>query len=175
MVTWSSDTVAVSTDDFPIKYKYVANGHRQSPTTRPLTWDAVARAIYKPPADGCVLCTSLPWQSRSGIVRWSRQQKGETHVAHGDSAHMCVQDCRGSIRADGTGQRLGVGHSGWHGRLSGRELTMLASALLVALLMLKCAGRQCASTHVHHNRYASTRNFWSVAWAIDAPAMMMGP
>ncbi len=52
MVTWSSDVVHVSTDEFPVKYKYVTNGHRQSPTTRPLIWDAVARALYKPPTDG---------------------------------------------------------------------------------------------------------------------------
>ena len=51
-VTWSSDAIHVSADEFPVKYKYVTNGHRQSPTTRPLIWDAVARALYKPPADG---------------------------------------------------------------------------------------------------------------------------
>ena len=36
---------------FPFTYRYVANGHRSSPTSRPLAWDALPRTCTGTPAD----------------------------------------------------------------------------------------------------------------------------
>ena len=38
---------------FPFIYRFCANGHRSSPTTRPLVWDLAHRECIQPPADGC--------------------------------------------------------------------------------------------------------------------------
>lgn len=35
----------IPTRRFPIKYKVVANGHRRSPTTRPMLWDVLDRCL----------------------------------------------------------------------------------------------------------------------------------
>jgi hypothetical protein len=53
-VVWTSEPVNVPITSFPVEYKFVANGHRVSPTTRPLIWDARARMLDHPPKDGYV-------------------------------------------------------------------------------------------------------------------------
>jgi hypothetical protein len=51
-VVWTSELVNVPITSFPVEYKFVANGHRVSPTTRPLIWDARARVLDHPPKGG---------------------------------------------------------------------------------------------------------------------------
>lgn len=59
-VMWTSDTVHVPITSFPLEFKFVANGHRVSPTTRPLIWDARTRVVEQPPKDGVVRDTFDP-------------------------------------------------------------------------------------------------------------------
>lgn len=49
-IIFRSDPVTIPITRFPLHYKYVANGHRVSPTTRPLIWDLHARTLASPPA-----------------------------------------------------------------------------------------------------------------------------
>ena len=50
-LVWESPPVRVPAASFPFEYRYVANGHRSSPTSRPLAWDAAVRVCTGTPAD----------------------------------------------------------------------------------------------------------------------------
>mmetsp|Transcript_6370 Transcript_6370/g.18321 ORF Transcript_6370/g.18321 Transcript_6370/m.18321 type:complete len:699 (+) Transcript_6370:300-2396(+) len=64
-VIWGSVPVSVPITKFPIHYKYVANGHRVSPTTRPLIWDLQERVVLAPPRDGVIHDTFEPTAENS--------------------------------------------------------------------------------------------------------------
>ena len=50
-LVWESPPVRVPAFSFPFEYRYVANGHRSSPTSRPLAWDDAARVCTGTVAD----------------------------------------------------------------------------------------------------------------------------
>ena len=50
-LVWESAPVPVPPASFPFEYRYVANGHRSSPTSRPLAWDAAPRTCTGTAAD----------------------------------------------------------------------------------------------------------------------------
>jgi len=66
----------METSRFPINYKVVANGHRHSPTARPMIWDTVDRRVERPPRNGVVECAFCPEHINSGSGWVSRGASG---------------------------------------------------------------------------------------------------
>ncbi|GAB4820329.1 hypothetical protein N2152v2_007375 [Parachlorella kessleri] len=58
--TWRSPGITFAQEQFPLRFKLVANGHRSSPNTRPLIWDSVSRVLYTPPEGGVHRCRFEP-------------------------------------------------------------------------------------------------------------------
>ena len=50
--TWRSEVLTLPAARLPLRWKFVANGHRSSPNTRPLIWDSRSRVLHAIPADG---------------------------------------------------------------------------------------------------------------------------
>ncbi len=52
--TWCSGPFSIAAKCLPLRFKFVANGHRSSPNTRPLIWDSQSRLVQEKdiPADG---------------------------------------------------------------------------------------------------------------------------
>lgn len=62
--TWRSPQLSIPASRMPLRLKFVANGHRSSPNTRPLIWDSRSRVYERLPADGCAQGVGLPELSR---------------------------------------------------------------------------------------------------------------
>lgn len=58
--TWRSDLLAIPANKMPLRFKFVANGHRSSPNTRPLIWDSQSRVYHRIPPDGVLRCEFEP-------------------------------------------------------------------------------------------------------------------
>lgn len=58
--TWRSPQLLYAQEQFPLRFRLVANGHRSSPNTRPLIWDSSSRVLYAPPEDGVYCCEFEP-------------------------------------------------------------------------------------------------------------------
>ena len=63
---WSSKPLELPSLRFPLKIRFLANGHRSSPNTRPLVWDITSRRIWAPPSDGIVTFCFEPTSDDSG-------------------------------------------------------------------------------------------------------------
>ena len=69
---WTSPQLSIPVNKLPLRIKFVANGHRSSPNTRPLIWDSRSRVYDAIPADGCAQlpadwkCPSEPHVGRMG-------------------------------------------------------------------------------------------------------------
>lgn len=50
---WRSCRLSIPAAKLPLRFKFVANGHRHSPNTRPLIWDSSSRVVHAVPEDGC--------------------------------------------------------------------------------------------------------------------------
>lgn len=55
---WRSGPLPVR--KLPLRIKFVANGHRSSPNTRPLIWDSASRVYDRVPPGGTILCEFEP-------------------------------------------------------------------------------------------------------------------
>jgi glycerophosphoryl diester phosphodiesterase len=74
-ITWTSKPLQIAKTRFPLKFRFLANGHRSSPNTRPLRWDRSSRKIWSPPDNGEVLFLFEPtpddsdsgWVHRAGV------------------------------------------------------------------------------------------------------------
>ena len=51
---WMSTPITLPSLRFPLKLRFLANGHRSSPNTRPLVWDLPSRRVAAPPEDGII-------------------------------------------------------------------------------------------------------------------------
>ena len=71
-VVWTSTPLSIPARRFPLKLRFLANGHRSSPNSRPLTWDLNSRRIPLPsPTDNGVVEFNFdptPDDSDSGFV-----------------------------------------------------------------------------------------------------------
>ncbi|KAK9814473.1 hypothetical protein WJX72_006486 [[Myrmecia] bisecta] len=75
---WVSKPLEIPAARFPLEYRYVSNGHRHSPTNRPLIWDLASRRCSLTPADGAVVDSYNPtpddsasgWVCTSGMGRF---------------------------------------------------------------------------------------------------------
>jgi glycerophosphoryl diester phosphodiesterase len=74
-ITWASKPLNIPSTRFPIKLRFLANGHRSSPNTRPLVWDLASRRIWMPPDNGEITFCFEPtpddsdsgWVHRAGV------------------------------------------------------------------------------------------------------------
>lgn len=74
---WRSGLLSIPAAKLPLRFKFVANGHRHSPNTRPLIWDSASRVVDAIPEDGCGLESWVPgspaqpaaWSWLQGAVR----------------------------------------------------------------------------------------------------------
>ncbi|KAL4420635.1 hypothetical protein ABPG75_010291 [Micractinium tetrahymenae] len=63
--TWRSPQLSIPASRMPLRLKFVANGHRSSPNTRPLIWDSQSRVFERLPDDGVVHCEFEPTPDNS--------------------------------------------------------------------------------------------------------------
>jgi glycerophosphodiester phosphodiesterase len=74
-ITWCSKPLQIATSRFPLKFRFIANGQRSSPNTRPLVWDLTSRRIWTPPENEEVTFCFEPtpddsdsgWVHRAGV------------------------------------------------------------------------------------------------------------
>ena len=57
---YESRPVRLKHDRFPVRYKVVSNGHRRSPTARPMMWDLVDQTVEHAPPSGVVEASFNP-------------------------------------------------------------------------------------------------------------------
>ncbi|GMH39919.1 hypothetical protein BSKO_07823 [Bryopsis sp. KO-2023] len=54
--SWESNAISLPRARFPLTYRCFVNGHRLSPTARPMLWDVEERICLEPPENGVIEC-----------------------------------------------------------------------------------------------------------------------
>ncbi|CAG9461280.1 unnamed protein product [Pedinophyceae sp. YPF-701] len=80
---WESEDLEIAADRFPLRFRFVMNGHRSSPTTRPLLFDTQARTVERPPEDGVVRTTLDPTSANSSTGWVTREGAGAVQLRVG--------------------------------------------------------------------------------------------
>ena len=64
-LVFESEPIKIHDKHFPVGFKIVANGHRKSPTTRPVIWDREDRVVESPPRNGTVYARFSPTETNA--------------------------------------------------------------------------------------------------------------
>ncbi|PRW21071.1 glycerophosphodiesterase GDE1 isoform A [Chlorella sorokiniana] len=94
---WRSDELTAT--KLPLRFKFVGNGHRSSPNTRPLIWDSVSRVYDAIPESGLIRCDFEPtpdnsdtgWVTGAGVGAYQLrvgQPPGSTQPLVALEAHL---------------------------------------------------------------------------------------
>ena len=92
---WRSGLLSIPADKLPLRFKFVANGHRHSPNTRPLIWDSASRVVERISPDGCVRAPAAVWASTDVCLMAAASSGSMSARTHASPAAYSVEALAG--------------------------------------------------------------------------------
>lgn len=91
--TWESRDIVLPRARFPLTFRCFANGHRLSPTARPMLWDVEERVCFEPPENGVIECSFVDMEEKcqSGWVTSAGVGAFQLRISLKKSASCFVQ------------------------------------------------------------------------------------